>query len=99
MVGLVLCKPSAYKDSCCEHIISMAVSYPEDSLVQPFSLSPSSYILSSPSSTLFPEPYRSGMNVLFMAGHSKVTYSQHLEQPESLSLLPFTAKRSSSDQD
>lgn len=60
--------------SCYEFMITMALSYPEDDILQNFSLSSRSYMLSVPLS-MFYDLERNGINVLFRTGKAFMAYS------------------------
>lgn len=65
--------------SCYELMIGMSVSWPEDNILHPFSLSSGSCITFT-SSMIFPEPKVGGINFPFGLEHSAFPYSQYLQQ-------------------
>lgn len=93
MTGPILCRPRTNIHSCCEFMFAMTMSCQENGISQPFAPSWSSYILSTSSSLMFPEPYiwwyKSPVQLytrcLLFPAHRKAL---------SLHSLPFNVKRS-----
>jgi hypothetical protein len=71
--------PSPAIFNCCAPMMTMAVSFLEDGILQALSYFLALLFLRSPS-TMFPEPYGDIIHTCSRAEHSNVIYFQHLVQ-------------------